>query len=87
MTEPKTGTMLIDEAELCCILLENLTGEPRPKGMSAAQALDSADINENLRDRLRYTAQGIVDYMVACMNRAGLDIEDGGYHKGGRFDA
>lgn len=85
--EKKMGVMLIDEAELCLIVLEGITGERRPEGMSAKEALDHAKLDDDIRERLHDTATRTVDYIVRCMNDGGVETEDARYMRGGRLDA
>lgn len=83
----KMGMMLIDEAELCCIILEGITERRRPEGMSAKEALDGAHLDPELRGMLHDTATRVVDYFVSCMNKGGIETEDARYAPGGRLDA
>lgn len=50
----------IDEAELCCLIVEGMFGLRRPAGMSATDALTSMD--RETRDGARRAARKVMAY-------------------------
>lgn len=51
--------------ELACRILEAVCGEPRPRGMTASQAMDVAG---ETGDEIRRAAVAAIEYFGECMN-------------------
>ena len=83
MSDKKTGVVKLEQAEIILIIVEALTGKARPHDVSAAEALDECDFDDDHRAALKDAADRLVDYFVRCMNAGGVEATNTGHVKGG----
>jgi hypothetical protein len=85
-TEAIDKVVQIDEAELCLIVVEAMSGRQRPEGMKAAEALDDLNLPPEFRAQLHECAHRTIVYIVECMNAGGIEAHEPRL-KGARLDA
>jgi hypothetical protein len=69
MTDGKAHVVVLEVAEIACIIVEELVGKSRPEGVEAHDALRSFSPDE--ADNLRSAAERIIQYFYAQMQASG----------------
>ncbi len=71
-----TESYAIDQIELACLIVENVSGVQRPRGCAAHEAING--LSSELRARAMDTALVVIDYVAETLGAVvTFEMEDG----------
>lgn len=73
MTEKTHHVVMLEVAEIACIIVEELIGKRRPEGCSPEEALQTFSPDE--ADDLRHAADRIIHYFYAQLQAGGTEAQ------------
>ena len=81
--DPKVAMVMLQQAEVMCLIVEHLADLTRPEGMTADEALNHLNIGKDHLEQVASAATAILEYVTGEIAKTGAATIDRHSGEGG----